>query len=129
MLAGLRRGYARIAIAALYALAMVTLGMAHPRASQHLSSAELAQYVLPDGSFPILCSGDTGSTGEDPTVLKPACCDACTLITGPGIVGAPPVVGSAQLVLLSRFSLAGYTYQPVVRASDNFLSRAPPRVV
>lgn len=127
MLAAFRRGCARIAIAALYALAMVTLGMAHPRASQHLSPAELAQYVLPDGSFPILCSGDTGSTGEDPTVLKPACCDVCTLIGGPGIVGAPPVVGSAQLVSLTRFSPVDYAYQPVARASDNFLSRAPPR--
>lgn len=128
MLAALRRGCARIAIAALYALAMMTLGMAHPPASQHLPSAELAQYALPDGSFPVLCSGDSGSTDEDPTVLKPACCDACTLITGPGVVGASPVVGSAQLVLLRRFSLAGYAYRPVVRASDNFLSRAPPRM-
>lgn len=129
MLATLRRRCATITIAVLYALAMVTLGMAHQPANQHSSSAELAQYTLPDGSFPILCSGGAGSTDEDPTVLKPACCVACTLISSLGIVGEAPVVGSAQLASVTRFSLVGYEYQPVVRASDNFLSRAPPRAV
>lgn len=129
MLAALRRKCASITIAALYALVMVMVGVVHPSADQHQAPTELTQYTLPDGSFPILCSGDTGSTDEDPAVLKPACCDACTLISGPGIVGELPAVGPAQLASLSRFSLAGYSYQPVVRASDNFLSRAPPRVV
>lgn len=128
MLAALRRRYTKIAIAALYALAMVMVGAAHQPASQHLTSVELAQYALPDSTFPILCSEDPDHTDPGRTDLKSTRCDACRLISGPGIVGVPPVVGAARLVLPTRFYLIGYAYQSVVRASDNFLSRAPPRM-
>lgn len=126
MFATLRKRFASITIAAFYALAMVTLGVAHQSTNQHQSSIELAKYNLPDGSVPVLCSSDAGSTDEDPTVPKPACCNACTLISGPGIAGELHFVGSNQIASLTRFSLDSYAYQPIVRASDNFLSRAPP---
>jgi len=129
VLAALRRGYTKFAIAALYALAMVMVGVAHQPASQHLTPVELAQYVLPDSTIPILCSEDPDHTDPGGTDQKSAGCDACRLISGPGIVGAPPVVSPARLAVPTGFSLAGYAYQPVIRASDNFLSRAPPSVV
>ena len=135
MLATLRRRYARIVIAAFYALAMVTLGVAHQPASQHasladrhLSSAELAEYALPDGTLPILCSGGTSKTDDGRVVPKSTHCDACRLISSPGIIGEPPVVHPVRLAVLSGFYQANYAYQPVSRASDNFRSRAPPRI-
>lgn len=134
MLATLRRKYTRIVIAAFYALAMVTLGVAHQPASphaslaqRHLSSAELAEYALPDGTLPILCSGDTSNTDDGGAVQKSTHCNACRLISGPGIIGEPPAVRPVRLATLSGFYPANYTYQPVTRASDNFRSRAPPR--
>lgn len=134
MLATLRRRYARIIIAAFYALAMATLGVAHQAnqhaspSERHLSSAELAEYALPDGTLPILCSGDTSNTDDGRAAQKSTHCDACRLISGPGIIGEPPIVHPARLAILAGFYPTNYTYQPVTRASDNFRSRAPPRI-
>lgn len=128
MLATLRIRYARIVIAAFYALAMVTLGVAHQPGNQHPSLAELAEYTLPDGTLPILCSGDTSNTDDGRSVQQSTHCDACRLIAGPGIVGEPSVSGPARLATPAGFHPANYTYQPVTRASDNFLSRGPPPI-
>lgn len=77
----------RVAAAALFVLAQLTLGFAHQPVALPSSEAPIdpAAYALPDGTLPDLClnGGDTG------TVLKARPCDACVLTSAPGLAVEP----------------------------------------
>lgn len=77
----------RVAAAALFVLAQLTLGFAHQPLALPSSevSIDLAAYALPDGTLPDLClnGGDAG------TVLKAHPCDACVLTSAPGLAAEP----------------------------------------
>jgi hypothetical protein len=99
----------RIWVAALYALSMAMLGFAHamPARLSSAAGADLAAYVLPDGSVPSLCI-----SGENPGKQMAAgqVCDACLLTASPGLpissVGEPPLplapATPARLVAVDR---------------------------
>ncbi|MBR0555947.1 hypothetical protein J5J10_09680 [Ciceribacter sp. L1K23] len=75
----LDRKRAGISVRILCAIALLFVGLAHKTpviASQSISTAELAQYVLPDGTIPVLCLDDEGTPhGHDVGTG----CDACLL--------------------------------------------------
>lgn len=80
----------RVAAAALFVLAQLTLGLAHrPIASPSLppsaARVDLAAYALPDGTVPDICLNG----GDEGTVLKSRPCDACVLTSAPGLAAAP----------------------------------------
>ena len=84
MLQGLRHSRASLWVAAFYALAMATLGVAH-RPVAPATTIELAAYALPDGTLPPLCAHDDA---QGPTSVAPWKCDACAQASAPGLV--PP---------------------------------------
>lgn len=94
---GMRQGFrldfhgVRVAAAALFVLAQLTLGFAHqPLSGLSLPSSgeaqvDLSAYALPDGTLPDLClNGKAGGTA-----LKAHPCDACVLTSAPGLAAAP----------------------------------------
>lgn len=84
MLQALRHSRASLWVAAFYALAMATLGVAH-RPVAPATTTELAAYALPDGTLPTLCAHDDA---QAPASVAPGGCDACALASAPGL--APP---------------------------------------
>lgn len=66
----------------LCALALLLVGFAHtpPAIASHgLSASELAEFVLPDGTLPVLClSSEDGSTKQKDHAGKSGC-EACRL--------------------------------------------------
>jgi hypothetical protein len=81
----------KLIVAALYAVAMLTLGFAHSNAGARsaafeASSAQMMAAALPDGTLPSLCGkGPAGPAHKGGTI-----CDACQLTSAPGAVAAPP---------------------------------------
>lgn len=84
MLQGLRHSRASLWVAAFYALAVATLGVAH-RPVAPAAPTELAAYALPDGTLPTLCAHEDA---QAPASVAPGGCDACALASAPGL--APP---------------------------------------
>lgn len=82
----------RSLLLALYALAMVTIGLAHrPMALEQ--APDLSAYVLPDGSLPEICR--TSGAGTLPGKAHAgAACDACLLTAGPGLLASDPEAGA-----------------------------------
>jgi len=86
MLGGLRSRVLRHALLVLYVLASASLPFAH-RTPRSVVPAELASFVLPDGTLPVICGQSLpGEPGKRPS--HAALCDACCLISAPGL---PPV--------------------------------------
>ena len=75
----------------LIAFALVAVAFGHQSlrlSSSDLSAAELAAYVLPDGSLPVICFGNDGvGSGHDENAGATGC-DACRL-TSSVILPAP----------------------------------------
>ena len=112
----------RVAVAALYALAMLLLGFAHQPAALSRPTIDLSAFALPDGSLPELCLGSRDDTGAIVGVLV---CDACLLVHGGGLLPTPVALPSRP----------GFTRLPLDKASAPVLSgrvaaaqraRAPP---
>lgn len=78
-----RQVLARLAIAALYALAMASLPFAH-RQPATAAAPDLSAYALPDGTLPILCT--TNPNGSGKSQQGSGTCDACRLTSAPGLV-------------------------------------------
>lgn len=115
MLTSLRRRFATsltgLAVRCVVMAALVMAAFAHRGAMAVPVPAELAAYVLPDGSLPDIClTGDTNDTGHDHASVA---CEFC-LIAGSAGLPAPVADGI-------RYDL------PVARA-DGFLA-APAAVV
>ncbi|MBB3655662.1 hypothetical protein FHX15_000861 [Rhizobium sp. BK650] len=90
-------------------VALVFVGLAHqvPAAQNDLSPAALAQYVLPDGTLPMLCVTVTDDSGKEHgkiAHLNP--CEACRI--GAAVVLPQPAdvtgarIGFAVAVVLPR---------------------------
>jgi len=114
---------ARYACLILYALASISVGFAH-RAYVNAVPAELAQFVLPDGTLPIICGGAKDPRGGDPG-HEPAC-DACCLTSAPGLIAPPDVeLASAKAAKPIVFNRPKMTLQSY-RAGAALGARGPP---
>jgi hypothetical protein len=127
----LRLSPLRATVAALYAVAMLLLGVAHAPVAGAAAkpTVDLAAFLLPDGSVPDLCVVDAGGAGDHaPLHVAVTLCDACLLTGAPGlpppvsITAAPVSVGSAA-VMVDRGPA------PVARFEVPGTSRAPPILV
>lgn len=116
-----RRRAVCVAILALYALANASIGFAH---RFHLSPTDLAQFVLPDGTLPTICSGnnDDDSRGQSAHFKT---CDACCLTHAPGL---PPSQGQGAV----RIHMAAAVFMPWREPTQTLLAirahrpRGPP---
>ena len=101
MLGSIRSSVLRLALLVLYVLASASLPFAH-RPVQAPVSAELAQFVLPDGTLPIICGrsfpGEPAHKHAQRTF-----CDACCLTSAPGL---PPAADVALPVPAPTVSIA-----------------------
>lgn len=89
---GFRDKQVRLIFTALYALALSLVAYAHKPLvleadAYSVSPTELAAYVLPDGSLPVLCL--SGAPGGSTDGAVGATCDACLITSSPGLLVAP----------------------------------------
>ncbi|NLS01550.1 hypothetical protein HGP17_32350 [Rhizobium sp. P38BS-XIX] len=86
------------AVRILCAIALVFVGYAHQvpaLAASELSPAELAQYVLPDGTLPTLCvTVDDGSGKEHGKIAHLNGCEACRISASVVLPTPADVVGA-----------------------------------
>jgi hypothetical protein len=94
-----RHQVARLAVLLLYVLASTTVGFAH-RAHTIAIPAELAQFALPDGTLPIICS-QTGTQDQGKEGAHTPFCEACCLTAAPGLL-FPLTVGLPQRLATKR---------------------------
>ena len=87
MVEAFRSGTARIWFAALYALATIVIGFAHRMPEVAPPAFDLAAYVLPDGTTPVLCAAD--QDGEHRHGIGSGC-DACRIADAPGLALPEP---------------------------------------
>ncbi|MDR6756894.1 hypothetical protein J2Y48_002190 [Mycoplana sp. BE70] len=109
------------------ALALVLVGFAHkvPAAAAAASQIELADYVLPDGSFPVLCLSSHDEDGGSDQLLN--ACEAC-LISSAVLLPVPPLDSavSPNLVLLDTLTPPRALFCPRHVFPPNAAPRAPP---
>ena len=119
----------RLLAAALLALTTVVVGFAHrpPGVESRGYPADVAAWVLPDGTLPDLCHADDlgdRSHGPDDATAR---CDACRLVDAPGLGAVAELVldrpRTGSLVPSGRG-------EPALRGSllPAPLSRGPPRI-
>ena len=127
----LRHVRLRAAVAALYAVAMLLLGVAHAPLVGTVAkpSVDLAAFLLPDGSLPDLCVvADEGSGDPAPHHAAASLCDACLLTAAPGL--PPPLSVDLGRLSLDTAPLAVPAERtPVARFEVPGTSRAPPSPV
>ena len=120
----------RLALAALYALVMVVIGVAHETGAGIVAApaaAAVAGFVLPDGSVAAICGhvDDLRAAGTaDPHAGHPGC-DLCVLAmsAGLGALSAPAVLPDNRVI--ARFVLAeAATLTPMAMALPG--ARGPP---
>lgn len=116
-----RRRVACIVVLVLYALASASIGFAH---RFNLVPADLAQFVLPDGTLPTICGGDNDDDSRGQSAHSQTC-DACCLTHAPGL---PPSQGQGAI----RIQMAVIDFIPWREPAQTLLSirahrpRGPP---
>jgi hypothetical protein len=96
MLALLRMSGWKKLVAALYAVAMLTLGFAHHQTriaanpAVDASATHLLAFALPDGTLPEICGNSKNGAPDSHHGLL--ICDACQLTAAPGAIPAPPTL-------------------------------------
>lgn len=126
MLNRLRHPDLRPVIAALYAVAMLWLGLAHrPPVVATPGSAGILQVLLQDGSPDAWCLNDPGQPPVHAPGRGSGLCDACLLTAAiglpPATAGLPVPAGVATGRAVARPALA-----VAARAVDRPRSRGPP---
>ena len=127
MLAWLRNTRASTGFAALYALAMVTLGFAHqpvliPAADEIVAAA----YALPDGTLLPMCSHSGEQQPGGTHASHP--CDACALAAAPGLAHVAHVVLITPVARRLALAFADEAqFSPTARHAPT--SRGPPGFV
>lgn len=129
MLDRLRHSGWKPLVAALYAVAMLTLGFAHSQASMptasgaEAASLEAVASVLPDGSSTPICGQSrSGAPGQR---HGGAPCDACSLTAAPGAIPNPPALLDA-LRLASKLLAVRAINSVAETAALEPQSRGPP---
>jgi hypothetical protein len=125
MFARLRLIHLRLAVVALYALAMASLGVM-PQAGSAPRGPDLAAFTLPGDNAPVICLTG-GAVGSDGAKAGPHPCAACVLMAAPGVV-ASPVVFVAGLGDVRPVVYALTTDRAGHRAAIRAVSRGPPAV-
>ena len=116
-------------VAALYAVAMLTLGFAHHQAgiaaapASWTSTHQLVALALPDGTaLPICGNPKNGAPGSHHGLLI---CDACQLTAAPGAIPSPPTLIDAPRLAMKLppvRAIVSIASAPVLEAQ----SRGPP---
>ncbi|NSL73302.1 hypothetical protein C6Y62_15950 [Hyphomicrobium sulfonivorans] len=86
----------RLIFVGLYSLAMLLLPLAH-HPVQYVAQ-DLTAFALPDGSLPILCVQPVDGSDQSPASQQ-ARCEACLLISAPGVLAAPAEVAATPLAI------------------------------
>lgn len=89
----------------LCALALLLVGFAHtpPAIAQYfLSPSELAEFVLPDGTLPVLCLPSEDSTSKQADHVGKAGCEACRLAASVLLPSPSDTVGERILRAAER---------------------------
>ena len=121
----------RAAVATLYAVAMLLLGVAHAPLAWAAAkpSVDFAAFVLPDGSLPDLCVVADGGSGDPPPHhVAATLCDACLLTGAPGLP-PPPAADLGRLSPDTAPLAVSAERTPVARFEVPGTSRAPPSPV
>lgn len=119
----------RKGVLALYALATLLLSFAHQPVLQAGAGGEedLSAYVLPDGSFPLICGWDEAEGSPPASQYGAFLCDACLLTSAPGL---PPVSAVAAVSpsggLAVRLPGTEGPHLPHHRPRETAQPRAPP---
>ncbi|MFN8721312.1 MAG: hypothetical protein ACK5YI_10815 [Rhodospirillales bacterium] len=127
----LRHVRLRAAVATLYAVAMLLLGVAHAPVAGTVAKplVDLAAFLLPDGSLPDLCVvADGGSDDPAPYHAAAALCDVCLLSGAPGLP-PPPAADLGRLSPDTAPLAVPAERTPVARFEVPGTSRAPPSPV
>ena len=118
----------RLFVIALYVLAAVSVGFAHNTATIPATSVELATYILPDGSVPVIC-GDVGNHDADQgSIHASPVCDACRLMAAAGMVSASECWISLRRSLPSFHSRITFDCVNIGRCSLVPHLRGPPAI-
>jgi len=126
VLRAFRTSRLRFSIAALYALAVLFVGLSHRPVVA--ADVDLSAYAIPGAVGPIFCLGSESDGPIGKAVSKAGPCDACRLTAVPGLAPAPAVDH-----LIVRFgSYVAPCETPAVAPRDlalhDYQSRAPPGV-
>lgn len=108
----------------LYVLASATVGFAH-RLPMPSAPNDLAQYALPDGTLPFICSPNTPGEGEKNRLGVPFC-DACRLIAAPGLVLPSFAVLPLQTTWIALVRPLQQVRVKLARAVATLGARGPP---
>lgn len=107
------------------ALALVMTAYAHkPPALTAAAPADLALYVLPDGSVPTLCISGHGEEQDDDHRHDGVACEFCR-IAGSVAMPAPPADAAALEIAFAEARFAALT--SALRAAAAFEPAAPPQ--
>lgn len=110
----------QLAVRALCAIALTFAAFAHRPALPGPSGVDLAQYVLPDGTIPVICT-----TGGDGRPLHPGSgdCEFCRIAASVAVPDAPTDFQSCAVALKLDFGRPAD--DEFVRPA--FFAHAPPR--
>ncbi len=107
-----------------YGLAMLLMPLAH-RPVGAPNRPDLAAFALPDGTVPVLCTTLPGKA-DQPAGHSKVVCEACLLITAPGLIVAgldiPPLPAAIPMRLGRAFDAARVEHKFTTTAR----ARAPP---
>lgn len=114
------------AVRIILALVLVLVGLSHqpPQAVGQLPAAEVAQYVLPDGSLPDLCI--SSDEGENPHRLAGSVCDACLISSSTLLPMPADRIGRHMGIVLAVFSPVNQHESYRRLFLPNTAPRAPP---
>lgn len=78
------------------AIGLILIGFAHkpPQILTIIPYSELALYVMPDGSLPVICSSDMHGDADASHIGDFAFCEAC-LLSGSALPPVPPLLALA----------------------------------
>lgn len=112
------------AVRILCAVSLLMVAFAHRVNVYAPDPVEMAAYVLPDGTMPVICM--TGADGKPVTQHPDNHCDFCQIASGSACV-------DASLVLVGNMDLAGAIFRPSSQGgpvrrvlSQNSPLRGPP---
>ena len=118
----------KLLVAALYAVAMLSVAFAHKverRAAN--DTIDLAAYALPDGTLPIICGDQNGPPihGESGNTF----CDACRLCSAPGLDVPVAITFAPALGFIDSYFRPASNRSRRVITIDAPQPRGPPRFV
>ena len=115
----------RMVAVGVFLAAAILNGFAYPLSAGTPRDANLAAYVLPDGTLPILC---LAPASDQRTVAGQEHCDACLLVSAPllGVANAEMAASPAIATCITYDTQTGLTIWRLSEPTNR--PRAPPSV-